>query len=140
MISSIEQDVAARLQILHAQTRKFTLHPLVDLTLVAQALPLNVTGADIGGVTSAAYSTALRRKLSELKAQALAHLTHTESTKEPDDWAVQGYINQLDDTELVIAVQQSDLLHAARSIQPSVVDLDYYESLGDMYDDSRPPI
>jgi len=60
-----------------------------------------------------------------------------QDVKEPDDYAVQSYINQLDAQELNIVVEQSDLLYAARHIQPSVVDLAYYESLGDVYDDTR---
>ncbi|KAJ1427347.1 peroxisome assembly factor 2-like protein, partial [Ochromonadaceae sp. CCMP2298] len=53
----------SRLQILCAQTRKFELAADVDLTAVAARLPLNITGADIGAVTSAAFSRALQRKL-----------------------------------------------------------------------------
>lgn len=117
---------------------------------MAGALPLNVTGADIGGVTSTAYGVALKRKLAELRLQAKLHLSKTNITttdvddnmlsktpKEPDDFAVQAYINQLDAQELIITVEQEDLLFAARHVQPSVVDLDYYESLGDVYDDTR---
>ncbi len=149
------QDIPARLQILRAQTRKFTLSPSVNLHAVAEALPLNVTGADIGGVTSTAYGVALKRKLARLRYQAMSHLRQLDSagsgsigsdedpqhsserTKEPDDFAVQTYINQLDSEELMITVEQEDLLFAARNVQPSVVDLDYYESLGDVYDDTR---
>jgi len=147
------QDIPARLQILCAQTRKFTLSPSVNLRAVAEALPLNVTGADIGGVTSTAYGVALKRKLAQLRNQAMLHLRQLDSagsiysdndpqhssvrTKEPDDFAVQAYINQLDLEELTIIVEQEDLLFAARNVQPSVVDLDYYESLGDVYDDTR---
>ena len=115
----------------------------MNLHAVAEALPLNVTGADIGGVTSTAYAVALKRKLAQLRAQAMLHLGHSSAesasviTKEPDDFAVQAYINQLDAQELTISVEQEDLLFAARNVQPSVVDLDYYESLGDVYDDSR---
>lgn len=144
------QDIPSRLQILHAQTRKFTLSPSTDLSLVAAALPENITGADIGAVTSSAYSHALQRKLQTLRAQAIAHIqssavTTTSNTlqasvatgvKEPDDWAVQAYINRLPEKELKILVEQEDLLQAARSIQPSVVDLAYYEGLGAIYDDS----
>ena len=116
----------------------------VDLHAVAEALPLNVTGADIGGVTSTAYGVALKRKLAQLRNQAMLHLGQLGSvdaaevpTKDPDDFAVQAYINQLDAQELTISVEQEDLLFAARNVQPSVVDLDYYESLGDVYDDTR---
>ena len=149
---SFQQDIPARLQILRAQTRKFALSPECDLTIVAEALPLNVTGADIGAVTSTAYGTALKRKLVELRRQAREYLRGSSGAssssgdittnaaaevKEPDDHAVQSYINQLDAQELSIVVEQSDLLHAARQIQPSVVDLAYYESLGDVYVDTR---
>ncbi len=147
------QDIPARVQILRAQTRKFTLSPSVNLHAVAEALPLNVTGADIGGVTSTAYGVALKRKFAQLRNQATLHLRQLDSesslcsdnklghrpvpTKEPDDFAVQLYINQLDSKELTITVEQGDFLFAARNVQPSVVDLDYYESLGDVYDDTR---
>lgn len=60
--------------------------------------------------------------------------------KEPDDWAVQAYINRLPQRDLMILVEQEDLLQAARTIRPSVVDLAYYESLGATYDDSSADI
>lgn len=108
---------------------------------MAGALPENITGADIGAVTSSAYSHALQRKLQTLREQALAHIQKQAivvdtDAKDPDDWAVQAYINRLPEQDLKIIVEQDDLLQAARSIQPSVVDLAYYEGLGAIYDDS----
>jgi ATP-dependent 26S proteasome regulatory subunit len=41
------QDVSARVQILKAQTRKFSLGEDVDLVEVAKFLPDTVTGADL---------------------------------------------------------------------------------------------
>ena len=58
------------MQILTAQTRKFALEADVDLRCVAQALPDNVTGADIGAVSTTAYGFALERKLLQLRQQA----------------------------------------------------------------------
>lgn len=66
----LHQDNAARAQILAAQTRKFQLGATVDLLAVASALPVNVTGADIGAVSTAAYGRALERKLSQLRRDA----------------------------------------------------------------------
>jgi SpoVK/Ycf46/Vps4 family AAA+-type ATPase len=66
----ISQDSAARAQILAAQTRKFVLDSDVNLLTVAAALPANVTGADIGAVSSAAYGRALQRKMDQLRHDA----------------------------------------------------------------------
>jgi hypothetical protein len=48
---------------------------------------------------------------------------------------VQSYINALPEEALQVAVTQADLLRAATSVQPSVIDLEYYESLGEAYND-----
>jgi ATP-dependent 26S proteasome regulatory subunit len=66
----IAQDSAARAQILAAQTRKFVLDSDVNLLTVAAELPANVTGADIGAVSSAAYGRALQRKMDQLRHDA----------------------------------------------------------------------
>ena len=116
----------------------------VDLLPVALALPENVTGADIGAVTSTAYGAALERKLAELKMRAEAAIRTTaqcipsiEEDFQPDDWAIRSYINQLPDKELDVEVTQQDLVAAASNCRPSVVDLAYYEGLGDLYDDTQ---
>jgi ATP-dependent 26S proteasome regulatory subunit len=69
------QDSAARAQILAAQTRKFVLDSDVNLLTVAAALPADVTGADIGAVSSAAYGRALQRKMDQLRHDAGAAIT-----------------------------------------------------------------
>jgi hypothetical protein len=51
------------------------------------------------------------------------------------NYAVQSYINSLPEEALCAAVTQEDLLRAATSVQPSVIDLEYYESLGEAYND-----
>lgn len=56
-----------------AQTRKFVLHADVDLRATAEALPGNITGADIGAVSTTAYGYALERKLAELTTSAYQH-------------------------------------------------------------------
>jgi hypothetical protein len=47
-----------------------TLEADVSLVEIAGFLPETVTGADLGGLSSAAYSRALERKLEQLRADA----------------------------------------------------------------------
>lgn len=45
-------------------------------------------------------------------------------------------MNRLPKLALEVRVEMEDFLHAARSIQPSVSDLAYYEAMGDEYNDA----
>lgn len=67
---------AAKVQIFRAQTRKFNLSPCVDLPAVVRFLEqqrgvLELTGADIGSITSSAFSIAMDRTLEELAKEAI---------------------------------------------------------------------
>lgn len=196
------------MQILAAQTRKFLLHADVDLTAVATTLPPNVTGADIGALSSAAYGRALEKKLQLLREGARlallcstrycctlrvlvvrlkttifsfsrvhrrclsvlfssVHLvlhyhvccrgsnssafsvgveilpvdasttgTNASAGGEPSDAEVRSYVNSLPRAQLQVRVAQEDFLWAAAGVQPSVTDLNYYESMGDTYNDA----
>lgn len=73
--SAVCQTVESRLGVLRAQTRKFKLHDDVDFAAVAEALPVNTTGADIGSLTSQAYMTALGRKLQGVSLAATSDAT-----------------------------------------------------------------
>jgi SpoVK/Ycf46/Vps4 family AAA+-type ATPase len=154
----------SRLQILTAQTRKFTLHADTDLEQVAAVLPDEVTGADISAVTSSAFSRALQRKLAELRAQAIEALglglgrdtsirTSTGSSDSvgesggaggstsieacvEDDWKIRSYINKLTRKQLIVTVQQEDFMYCAARAKPAAVDLEYYKQLGERYDDT----
>jgi ATP-dependent 26S proteasome regulatory subunit len=57
------QTVEGRHSILRALSRKFALGDDVKLQEIAQALPHTVTGADLGSLTSQAFSRALSRQL-----------------------------------------------------------------------------
>jgi hypothetical protein len=52
------------------------------------------------------------------------------------DSELRAYVNGVQKSELEVRVRQEDLLQAAQSILPSVGDLQYYEALGDTYNDA----
>jgi hypothetical protein len=57
-------------------------------------------------------------------------------TQQLTDAELRAYVNNVPKSELEVRVRQEDLLQAARSILPSVGDLQYYEALGDTYNDA----
>jgi len=141
------KDIPARAQILAAQSRKFTLAADVDLHTVAARLPATVTGADIGAVSSSAYSKALARRLDALKARtalALAARDHASSAgaaatvkRGQSPWAVAAHLDSLPAEELVVTVTPEDFYAAAEAVKPSVSpeELAHYESLGAAFND-----
>jgi peroxin-6 len=58
----------AQLKILEALTRKFRLHPGLDLSYVAEQCPFNYTGADFYALCSDAMLSAMSRKAAEIDA------------------------------------------------------------------------
>lgn len=72
-------DSAAKVQIFAAQTRQFTLSTCVDFAEVVRYLEEQrdiraLTGADIGSISTSAYSRALDRLLNNLTKEALIQL------------------------------------------------------------------
>jgi hypothetical protein len=59
-----------------------------------------------------------------------------DETQQLTDAELRAYVNSVPKSELEVRVRQEDLLQAARSILPSVGDLQYYEALGDTYNDA----
>jgi SpoVK/Ycf46/Vps4 family AAA+-type ATPase len=131
---------------------------------VAQRLPEGLTGADLGAVTSAAYEKATKRKLRELRRQALgdcesvgedelsSQLTHSVDIEEEledgsdsdldylDDeealWKIRQYLSRVEVERLQVVVTMADLLFAADKAQPTVYDTRYYSQLEAEYNDA----
>lgn len=59
----------AQLRILQALTRKFKLHPDLDLAEIAESCPFNYTGADFYALCSDAMLKAMSRKAQEIDAK-----------------------------------------------------------------------
>lgn len=112
-------------------------------------------GADIGALSSSAYSKALERKLSQLRDQA-GGVETKKSKSESSNEMIQGpatnttdrttpassskltaYINGLSTSDLMVSVSMSDFLFAVTNIKPSVTrsEIDHYEALGEEFND-----
>lgn len=131
-------DAVSRCSILKAQTRKFSLAEDVDFEdIVTRLLPENVTGADIGAISSSAYSHALTRKLRELDARIRAtgdsHPVAIESEYDVTSRGID-FLESLPEEELDVIVCHDDFVQASAQLVPSVVDLGYYEQLYMRYD------
>jgi len=59
----------AQLRIMQALTRKFKLHPDLDLAAIAEHCPFNYTGADFYALCSDAMLKAMSRKAQEIDAR-----------------------------------------------------------------------
>lgn len=141
----LSSDVTARMNVLKAQTRKFILATDIDLLAVAEMMPAQVTGADVGAVTTAAYNLALQRKLAQLrqaffKSSSLQNgknaSTESEGIDESQEemWALTEYMDQLTKNELQVVVQQIDFTAACNDLKPSVFDLAHYEELQEQFE------
>jgi len=108
----------------------------VDLLEVARLLPQNVTGADISGVTSSAFSGALERKISELTQEALFIDSNNNNNSISEEYLIKSYINGLSDDCITVQITHEDFNMAVLEMKPSLVDLSYYESLHRMYSDN----
>lgn len=128
----------SRHQILRAQTRKFDLSADVDLLAVARMLPLNVTGADISGVTGSAFSSALERKITQLTREALlvddSYCNNNDHSSE--EYVIKSYISGLSDDCITVQITSEDFDKAILEMKPSLVDLSYYDALHRMYSDN----
>lgn len=119
----------------------------------------NALGADIGALSSSAYSKALERKLSLLRDRAGADAEKKKpyakavetATQEPEcdetdrptsvsSTKLTAYINGLSNADLTVSVSMRDFLFAVANIKPSVTrsELDHYEALGEEFNDLIP--
>jgi len=62
----VSQDHESQLHIIKALTRKFNLHPDLDLAEIAEQCPFNYTGADFYALCSDAILKAMIRTISEI--------------------------------------------------------------------------
>lgn len=65
----VSQTHEAQLNIIQALTRKFKLHPDLDLRNVVQSCPFHYTGADFYALCSDALLKAMSRKAEEVEAK-----------------------------------------------------------------------
>ncbi|TFK55323.1 AAA-domain-containing protein [Heliocybe sulcata] len=119
----------AQFDIIKALTRKFKLHPSLDLRTVAEQCPFTYTGADFYALCSDAMLNAMSRKANELDAK-IDVLNHSPpSGNEPYPLTPQYYLSEMATPEdIEVVVMREDFDRALRSLVPSVSqsEMDHY--------------
>ena len=131
MIDWFLKTTETRLSILKAQTRKLKLSDNIDLRKIAEILPDRVTGADIGAITSQAFTHALESKLKRLETDALRFYEEIGESIIDKNIAIASYLNNMKEEELQVVVDLGDFDVVMSTFTPSVSanDLEYYEHM-----------
>jgi peroxin-6 len=140
----------AQLNILRALTRKFRLHPDVNLSILANQCPFNYTGADFYALCSDAMLKAMSRKAQELETKigmilivcfitfkyefySTADLNARQDTSIcPYAVTTNYYLAEMATLQdLVVLVSGADFQSAIQNLVPSISqsDLDHYKKI-----------
>ncbi|KAI0648219.1 AAA-domain-containing protein [Trametes meyenii] len=112
----------AQLNILQALTRKFRLHPDLQLERIAEQCPFHYTGADFYALCADALLKAMSRKAEELEA-IIAKLNASPAPDSPHPFPMtpQYYLGELaTPAEIEVLVSEEDFNAALRELVPSV--------------------
>ncbi|KAL4857587.1 Peroxisome biogenesis protein 6 [Chlorella vulgaris] len=132
----IASDVASRLQVLQALTRRFKLAPGADLAEVARCCADRFTGADLYALCSDAWMTALKRSIAALEQQQAIDGGSSPTASQP---ASAGGGESEQGAQEVVTVTQADLMAAAQNLQPSLSaeEVAKYERIRDQYNNTN---
>ncbi|CAG8480913.1 8023_t:CDS:2, partial [Funneliformis caledonium] len=125
----VSQDHETQLKIIQALTRKFRLHPSLDLRAVAEKCPFNYTGADFYALCSDAMLKAMSRTAEAIEAK-VAKINANPSTNLPKPINSQYYLNHLAiPDDILVEVNQNDFERALIELIPSVSEkeLEHYK-------------
>ncbi|CAB4479197.1 unnamed protein product [Rhizophagus irregularis] len=125
----VSQDHESQLKIIQALTRKFRLHPSLDLGVVAKKCPFNYTGADFYALCSDAMLKAMSRTAEAIETK-VAEINANPSSKFPKPINSQYYLNHLATPEdTLVEVNQNDFDRALAELVPSVSEkeLEHYK-------------
>lgn len=144
----VSKDHDAQLDILKALTRKFKLHPDIDLPAIASQCPLTYTGADFYALCADTMLHALSRKVSLLESKRskftfyilvqiiglLCWADHLNALPEfqPHPISCQFYISEMvSEADLEVIICMEDFMDALNELTPSVNDeeLAYYSGI-----------
>ncbi|CAI2177371.1 10147_t:CDS:10 [Funneliformis geosporum] len=125
----VSQDHETQLKIIQALTRKFRLHPSLDLHAVAEKCPFNYTGADFYALCSDAMLKAMSRTAEAIETKVVK-INANPSTNIAIPINSQYYLNHLaipEDT--LVEVNQNDFERALIELIPSVSEkeLEHYK-------------
>ncbi|RDB21464.1 Peroxisomal biogenesis factor 6 [Hypsizygus marmoreus] len=121
----------AQANILEALTRRFRLHPALDLRAVAEQCPFNYTGADFYALCSDAMLNAMSRK-AEAVEEKIACLNQLPVLNHPYPLTPQYFLAEMASADDInVLVSREDFDHALRSLIPSVSqsEMDHYSHI-----------
>ncbi|KAI8141111.1 P-loop containing nucleoside triphosphate hydrolase protein [Fennellomyces sp. T-0311] len=132
----VSQDHESQLRIIQALSRKFRLHPDLDLMRVAERCPFHYTGADFYALCSDAMLKAMTRVADtiELKVQALNEEKRPDL---PNPVTAQYYLSRLSTPEeIMVQVEEVDFINALNELVPSVsaTELEHYQSVRERFE------
>ncbi|KAF9066818.1 P-loop containing nucleoside triphosphate hydrolase protein [Rhodocollybia butyracea] len=123
----------AQLNILEALTRKFRLHPDLDLKQVAEQCSFNYTGADFYALCSDALLNAMARKAEQLEDKLVSlNIQPHLHPNHPHPLTPQYYLAEMaSEEDICVEVTRKDFDIALKGLVPSVsqAEMDHYRSI-----------
>ncbi|CAO3689435.1 unnamed protein product [Rhizopus microsporus] len=132
----VSQDHESQLKIIEALTRKFRLHPDLDLRKVAERCPFHYTGADFYALCSDAMLKAMTRVAETIDAK-VNKLNQEKRPDLPDPVTTQYYLSHLvTPEEITVQVQEVDFIKALEELVPSVsaTELEHYSKVREKFE------
>ncbi|KAF9929614.1 peroxisomal assembly protein [Linnemannia zychae] len=124
-----------QLRIIQALTRKFRLHPDLDLANVAEKCPFNYTGADFYALCTDAMLKAMTRTANGIESRVVS-INKDETSTLPRPITSQYYLDHLaQPEEIVVQVTEQDFDQALAELIPSVSaqELEHYKQVQKMF-------
>ncbi|KAI9348358.1 P-loop containing nucleoside triphosphate hydrolase protein [Pilaira anomala] len=132
----VSQDHESQLRIIEALTRKFRLHPDLDLRRVADRCPFHYTGADFYALCSDAMLKAMTRVADSIESK-VDQLNKEKRSDLPDPLTAQYYLSHLvTPDEIVVQAEEIDFIKALDELIPSVsaTELAHYSKVREKFE------
>ncbi|KAI8390353.1 P-loop containing nucleoside triphosphate hydrolase protein [Blakeslea trispora] len=134
----VSQDHESQLRIIEALTRKFRLHPDLDLRKVAERCPFHYTGADFYALCSDAMLKAMTRVADTIE-EKVKKLNQEKRPDLPQPVTVQYYLSHLvTPEEILVQAEEVDFVKALEELIPSVsaTELEHYSRVREKFEQS----
>ncbi|ORY89212.1 P-loop containing nucleoside triphosphate hydrolase protein [Syncephalastrum racemosum] len=135
----VSQDHESQLRIIQALTRKFRLHPDLDLARVAERCPFHYTGADFYALCSDAMLKAMTRVAETIEVR-VAKLNEQKRPDLPQTVTAQYYLSRLaTPDEILVQVEEIDFVNALNELVPSVsaTELAHYSKVREKFEQKK---
>ncbi|KAI8061520.1 P-loop containing nucleoside triphosphate hydrolase protein [Gilbertella persicaria] len=132
----VSQDHESQLRIIEALTRKFRLHPDLDLRKVAECCPFHYTGADFYALCSDAMLKAMTRVANTIE-EKVKQLNQEKREDLPQPLTVQYYLSHMvTPDEIVVQAEEVDFMKALEELIPSVsaTELEHYSKVREKFE------